>query len=126
MNLFGNVVKSNAIDHKAALDACPVRTDTVKTENKNDKLYVTVLFQRPKWQQWLGAEKKCQRKFGLDKYGVEVYHACDGDTPVKKIIGAFAKKHNLSIAEAEMSVCTFIQTLMIKGLIVMKFDIPDR
>lgn len=122
MNLFGNVNKSSSIDRVAALNACPVRTNAVKEEEKKDKLYVTVLFQRPKWQQWLGAEKECRRSFGLDKYGVEVYRACDGGTSVKKIVDAFARNHKISVAEAEISVCQFIQTLLIKGLIVMKVD----
>ncbi|OGV56578.1 MAG: hypothetical protein A2X45_15255 [Lentisphaerae bacterium GWF2_50_93] len=120
MNLFGNVIKSDSIDRIAALNACPIRTTAVKLEEKKEKLYVTVLFQRPKWQQWLGAEEECKRTFGLDKYGVEVYRACDGDVPVSRIIDMFAKNHKLSIAEAEISVSTFIQTLLIKGLIVMQ------
>ncbi|HBC88456.1 MAG TPA: hypothetical protein DCZ94_16025 [Lentisphaeria bacterium] len=120
MNLFGNIVKSSSIDRSAALNACPIRTNAVKVEEKKEKVYVTVLFQRPKWQRWLGAEEECRRSFGLDKYGAEVYHACDGDTPVRKIVDKFARNHKLSIAEAEMSVSTFIQTLLIKGLIVME------
>ncbi len=122
MNLFGNVPKNDAMGRAAALNACPVRTNAVKTEEKKDKLYVTVLFMRPKWQQWLGAEEKCQRTFGLDKYGVEVYRACDGGTSVKKIVDVFAENHKMSIAEAEISVCQFIKTLLIKGLIVMQVE----
>ncbi len=122
MNFFGTKTKQPSFDRKRALEACPVRTKVIRTEDKNDKLYVTVLLMRPKWQQWLGAEDQCQRTFGLDKYGVEVYRACDGDISVSSIIQSFAKNHKLSIAEAEISVCQFIQTLLTKGLIVMKVE----
>lgn len=120
MNLFGRAPKNDFIGRSEAMEARPVRTNAIRSEEKNGKLYVTVLFTRPKWQQWLGAEEKCQRTFGLDKYGVEVYRACDGDTSVKKIVDAFARNHKLSVAEAEISVCQFIQTLLVKGLIVME------
>jgi hypothetical protein len=122
VNFFGTPARGNLISRDIALDACPIKTTAVKQEEKDRKLYVTVLFRRPKWQQMLGAEEECRRTFGLDKYGVEVYRACDGMAPVRSIIDLFARNHRLSLAEAEISVSTFVKTLLTKGLIVMKVD----
>jgi hypothetical protein len=110
------------IDRRAALGAMPVKVPPQRTEEKNGKLYVTVRFQRPGWQRFLGADRTCERSFGLDAYGQEVYGYCNGETPVKEIIGRFAKRHHLSRAEAETAVTTFLKTLMGKGLVGMAVE----
>jgi hypothetical protein len=63
-----------------------------------------------------------ERSFGLDVLGREVYEACDGRTKVKEIIHGFAKTHRVSLSEAEVSVTTFLKTLMTKGLVYMAVD----
>jgi hypothetical protein len=107
------------IERGAALAAVPVRVPPERTEEKDGKLYVTMKFRRPGWQRFLGADRKCERSFGLDAYGQEVYACCDGETRVKDIVGAFAREHHLSKAEAETAVTTFLRTLMSKGLVGM-------
>jgi hypothetical protein len=105
------------------LAAVPVKAPALKTEHKSGKVYVTVEFERPAWQRFLGAERRCRRTFGLDAYGQEVYGACDGKTPVRAMIDRFGDGHRLSRPEAEMAVTTFLKTLMAKGLVGM--EMPD-
>jgi len=105
------------IDRRAALQACPARAPAVRKEKKDGKLYVTVEFERPSWQRMLGAERLCKRTFGLDAYGREVYAYCNGKRPVEQIVRRFARSHNLSLAEAETAVTTFLKTLTAKGLV---------
>ena len=109
--------KASLLDRNRALTVCPVKMPFIKKETINGKLYVTVEFIRPRWQQMLGGEEKCQRVFGLDLYGQFVYEMCEQTQSINNIIAKFAKKHNVSIAESETAVTTFIQTLMAKGLI---------
>lgn len=108
-----------APDRNASLDARPVKCPVLKEERKGDKVYVTVEFERPAWQRWLGAERRCRRTFGLDAYGRDVYEACDGNRSVRGIVGAFAQRHRLSEAEARKAVTAFMKTLMMRGLIGM-------
>jgi hypothetical protein len=109
--------RQTGINRQQALDAAPVAFPPVRTEKKKGKLYVTVEFVRPHWQRFLGADKLCERTFGLDAYGQEVYAACDGKTPVNRIIDRFAKKHHIDPSEAELNVTTFLKTLIGKGLV---------
>jgi hypothetical protein len=77
---------------------------------------------RPQWLRWLTGSDTYERRFGLDAFGVEVYDACDGRTPIKKICRVFSKRHKLNIGEAEEAVTRFVKMLMTKGLIVMVSD----
>ncbi len=106
----------------AALGARPVRPPPVRTEEKDGKLYVTVRFDRPRWQRVLGADDSCERTFGLDAYGQRVYHACDGSRTVHDVVRLFADATRVSLPEAEMAVTKFIKTLMSKGLVAMEMD----
>ena len=116
-------MKRPHISRAAAMTARPVQAPPVKTERKNDKLYVTVQFERPGWQRILGADRFCRRTFGLDAYGEEVYAACNGRTTVKYIVKTFSKTHHLSIQEASLSVTKFMKTLMVKGLVGMELPL---
>lgn len=111
--------KKFAIDRDTSMSVCPIRRPAVKTEEKNGKRYVTIEFERPRWQRMLGADEHCRRTFGLDAYGQEVYDGCDSQTPVRKIVERFAATHHLSVAEAEMSVTAFLKTLLSKGIVVV-------
>ena len=105
------------LTRQAALSACPVKTPPVRAETRNEKLYVTIEYQRPRWQRWLGADERCRREYGLDAYGREVYDACDGRASVHDIIRVFGKRHGISPAESEKAVTMFVKTLMSRGLI---------
>ena len=111
--------RTPVITRDQAVAATPIRTPSVKEEEKNAKLYITIEFERPKWQRVLGADSLCQRTFGLDEYGQDVYASCDGETSITDIVRIFAGKHKMSIAESELSVMTFLKTMMTRGLIGM-------
>lgn len=113
-----------AAQRKAALDGVPLRLPPVRTEEKNGKLYVTILYERPRWQRVLGADRECQRTFGLDAYGRRVYESCDGRRRVREIIRRFAEQTNVSVPEAEMVVTQFMRTLLAKGLVAMTMEKP--
>jgi len=100
----------------------PHRLPAVRQEEKNDKLYVTVLFERAKWQRLLGADQTCERTFGLDGYGQRVYASCDGKRTVKQIVERFANQTHVSVPEAEMAVAQFLRTLLSKGLVAMEME----
>lgn len=114
--------KKVRLDREQALGAIPVQGSVVRREERGEKLYVTLLFARPGWQRLLGGDNQCQRTFGLDSYGREVYEACDGERTVEGIVQRFATQHHISVVEAEMAVTTFMQTLMKKGLIAMTLE----
>jgi len=111
--------KKPAFTRQTALNGRPLRLPVNRQEMKDGKLYLTVNLPRPRWQQWLGADPLCNRTFGLDAYGQEVYRRCDGEKTVSKIIEQFSDDHRISIPEAETAVTEFLKTLMNKGLIAM-------
>jgi len=115
MGLFGT--KAPMIDRDTALSGFPVQLPAKRVEEKDGKLHVTIEFLRPRWQRVLGAPGQCERTFALDPYGREVYEACDGSNNVNRIVKRFARKHKISYAEAEVSVATFFQTLMARGMV---------
>lgn len=111
---------------EAALRGRPHAVPPEKTETKGEKLYVTIVYQRPRWQRFLGADTEGERTFGLDPYGQRVYALCDGTRTVRQIIKAFAAATHVSQPEAEMAVTKFLRTLMMKGLVVMAMDKPGE
>ena len=114
------ILFSGKIDRDQALTARPVQLPVVRTEDRDDGgLLVTVELTRAGWKTWLGAPQKFVRTFGLDTLGREVYEACDGKNSVKRIVRDFAKTHHITVPEAEISVATYLKTLMTKGLIAM-------
>lgn len=112
--------KSLKITREEALNAVPIKIPAIAKEKKHNKLMITLEFERPKWQQILGSDKKCRKTFALDNLGREVYELCNGKNTVLKIIKIISKNYQISIAEAEISVTTFIKTLMSKGLIAIQ------
>lgn len=111
-----------SISRGTAMNARPIKLPAKAIEEREGKVYVTIEFQRPRWQQFLGAEAICERTFGLDAYGQSVFHACDGNRTVKQIVKHFARRHKISIAEAEVAVTTFLKTLMSRGIIGMEME----
>lgn len=115
MGLFGT--KAPMLDRETALNGFPRKMPAREVAEKDGKLHVTIEFVRPRWQQILGAARRCERTFALDPYGREVYEACDGRTNVNQVVKRFARNHRISFAEAEVSVATFLKTLMTRGMI---------
>ncbi len=115
MNLFGT--RAPMLDRETSMMGFPVKLPARKMEEKDGKLYITIEFRRPRWQQLLGADEHCERTFGLDPYGREVFEACDGKTNVNEMVNRFAENHKISVVEAEVSVSTFLKTLMSHGIV---------
>ena len=90
---------------------------------QEDHIPVDRLFNvRPAWQRMLGADQHCNRSYGLDAYGRDVYGDCNGKAGVRAIIKRFAKRHAVSKPEAEKAVTLFIKTMMSRGLIAMELE----
>ncbi len=89
-------------------------------EEAGGTLKILIRFQRSKWQKWLGAPPDYQRQYQLDGLGREVFDACDGRTPVSRIVERFAAAHSLNVTEAEIAVTRYLKTLMMKRIIGME------
>lgn len=105
-----------------AMAAVPLQIPPRRVEDKNDKRYITVNFQRRGWQRMLGGNRDRERTFGLDTYGQAVYDACNGKASVETIIKNFARSHHLSTPESEIAVTKFLKVLTSKGLLVMTLE----
>jgi len=117
---MGRSRRTKQLAREDALGGRPVKLELMaKQELPKDGLRLTVTLPRPGWHRWLGGKGNIGRSFELDALGCEVYEACDGKRDVKTMIADFAQTHNLSIAEAEMSVSKFLNMLMNRGLIGM-------
>jgi hypothetical protein len=112
--------RKKSISRSAALSGRPKRLPIIRSEElEGDGLKLTVEYTRPRWQQFLGAPAEVNRSYVMDNFGREVYEACNGSRNVSAIVRDFSKRHNVSIAEAELSVSTFLKTLMSRGLVAM-------
>jgi hypothetical protein len=105
------------------MSAKPTKLPVIKREEPEEgKTNITVEYPAPTLVRLFSSRKTFRKTYSLDKFGVEVYDACDGKTTVKKLVRNFAADHDLSQAEAEMSVGTFLKTLITRGLIAMELD----
>ena len=64
--------------------------------------------------------KPIEKKLQLDELGTAVWEQIDGERSVKQVIQWFAKKHQLHIKEAEVSVTSFLRDLGKRGVIGLK------
>ena len=86
----------------------------------NGGALVTVMLDSPRWVRFIGGKSTIERSYGLDRFGMQVYEACDGKSTVRRIVKRFAADNGVGPAEAELAVSRFLKTLMAKGLIVME------
>jgi len=125
VSLFGRA--KSKLGRGGSLSARPHPAPVVGAKERPDGgLIVTIRVDRPRWQRLLGASERTERSFGLDAYGREVLEACDGRRSVKAIVRRFAKAHQMSLAEAELAVATFLKTLVSKGLVAMEIRDPGK
>lgn len=111
-----------SLPREIAMGAVPHQLPVVCRARKQDKVYLTIRFERPRWQRILGAAETCDRTFGLDAYGRRVYESCDGHRTVREIVRHFARQTHVSEPEAELAVTRFLRTLMSKGLVAMEME----
>lgn len=112
---------------RQALAAVPVRSREISWERTGDG-FVRIRYPiriRP----WIAA---MMRRFGLtpgapvfkklelDLLGADVWELMDGDRSVEAIIRAFAERHRLGPAEAEVSVTAFIRELGRRGIVGLR------
>ncbi|MBN1865831.1 PqqD family protein [Candidatus Sumerlaeota bacterium] len=113
------------LDRPAVMKARPEQMPFVHRATEDDGgLKIAVKLRANRLARFLGGGGEVERTFQLDALGREVYEACDGEATVEKIVRAFAKRHKLSIGEAEVSVTTYLKTLVSKALIGMAVDKP--
>ena len=121
------MARKTELDRDTAMSARPSQAPVIGTTQRPDGgMNVTVLVRRPTWLKLFGASEQCERTFGLDAFGREVFEACDGKRSVRGIVRRFAKVHPLGRAEAEMSVSAFLKTLVTKGLVRMEVRKEQR
>jgi hypothetical protein len=107
----------------AAMKARPAKAPVVRRKDlQGGRVEVTVRLRRPTWLRMLGSSDEFDRTYGLDELGLEVYDTCDGRTTVQQMVQRFASAHRVSVPEAELSVTTFLKTLLVKGLVVIQID----
>ena len=120
MGFFKRKRKPPGIDRATALACRPVRLPVVKREDLPEgKARVTVSVVAPRLLRMLGGRSEVERTFALDAPG------CDGKADVKRITARFARRHKLSRPEAELSVTTFLKTLMSRGLVAISGAVPS-
>ena len=113
--------RSKNFSRKASMEGRPMQIPPVKTEPRDKGgALITVLLDSPRWVRLIGGRPKAEQSYGLDRFGMQVYEACDGKTSVRRIVKRFAADNQLSASEAELAVSRFVKTLMAKGLIVME------
>ena len=123
MALFRRSPRGPRVARGAAIGGRPQQLPVLGQEEAGQgELRLFMSFRTRRWQRYFGVPAEVKREFVLDPYGREVYEACDGKTTVKMIVRRFADSHKISQAEAEMSVTTFLKTLMGKGLIAITVD----
>ena len=118
MGIFGK--KKPRLERSEALSSRPVKLPVLTREDlPGGRAQVKVTLAAPRWVRLLGGKEETERTFGLDVLGREVYDMCDGRTNVSGIVRRFGAAHKISQPEAELSVTTFLKTLMSKGLVAM-------
>lgn len=111
------------LPRRSALGGRPIQLPIIRREDLDDgRIRLTVAVPAPNWIRWLGGPSNVDRTFRLDSLGREVYEGCDGKTNVKTLIREFAANHRISLAEAEISVTTFLKTLIARNLIAIEID----
>lgn len=60
------------------------------------------------------------RKFGLDRFGREIWNACDGTRRIETICENFARSHSVSFEEARSAIIQFLRVLTQRELIVIQ------
>jgi hypothetical protein len=112
-------------DPARTLAMIPARNQAVRVETRAEGLVVWVPLQRPAWMtgplSYLLPFRK-EKGIALDAIGSEVFLACDGERKVETIIEQFAEHHRLRFHEARQSVLTFLQSLVIRKVIVLVLD----
>jgi len=125
--------KQKEISREASLESRPVRNPALKvTRQEDDTVLLGVPSDPARWVRALAKllrvkDRDMERSIGLDEIGTYVWDMCDGETPVRAMIGRFTKKYKLNRKEAEVSMAEYLRTLAKKGLIgIIVPEDPER
>lgn len=101
-----------------SLTARPIRSAAAELTRREDGGLIRAPARPPRWAAWLlRVPPAATRQFELDAVGLFVWDQCDGKNTVRQVIGAVARRYNLTPREAEVATRQFLQTLARKGLL---------
>ena len=105
------------LDRHTALGGVPVLNHSVRLEEKDDGgliLRVTI----PRGTSFLDRFRPPEmiRKFELDELGAFVVRLIDGKRSVMDIVDAFGTEHKAGRRETQLSVVTFLKTLVTRNI----------
>jgi hypothetical protein len=112
--------KTPKLSREESLGAKVVRNPEVNERTTDaGNLELTITLQRARWTRLLGQSPDIPvvRKYELDGMGRYVWEQCDRPATVEQLIRRFSKDHRINLREAEISVSSFLQMLMKRGLI---------
>ncbi|MBN1516338.1 PqqD family protein [Candidatus Sumerlaeota bacterium] len=115
--------KNNTISRSRAMQGRPEQLPAVKREEREDGgVLVTVEIPRTGVLKLVLGVGTVERTFGLDRFGREIYEACDGKRTVQAVCDQFSKKHQVTQGEAEQAVSTYLKTLVSKSLVAIAIE----
>ena len=117
--MFGFLKKPAPPQRDSILAAIPVRNPVVRqTTSAPGKTMLTAPIEATRIKRIFGTRAQ-QKSFELDALGLDVWNACDGQRTVEQIITRFAREHRINLREAEVSVSTFLRTLIARNLLAL-------
>ena len=127
--LLRKKTKPSKLTRHQSLASKIVRSPQVSERvTKAGNLELTLAATPAKWTRLLGRPRDVPVvvRYELDELGRYVWDQCAASLTVEQLIRQFAQQHGLNLREAEVSVSTFLQTLMKRGLIgVMPPETPE-
>jgi hypothetical protein len=117
-----------AADWRAFLLAVPVRNHAAEEgEERDGVLPVTVRVEPPRWcvppLTWV-LPLRTRRTVKLDPLGVVVWRSCDGKATVENLVDALAARERLTFHEARLTLGSFLQDLVRRGVIALVLPKP--
>jgi len=100
------------------LAAIPVQNPLARSSPVPGGLRLTAPLQPSRLSRLLRAPAR-EKTFELDALGTEIWRACDGRTSVEQIITAFARTHRVNLRQSQISVTTYLNTLLARNLIAL-------
>jgi len=115
--------KSSPSPFELLLEGVPLCNRQARLERQGESAVLRVPLRRKWWMRppfnWLFPFRD-ERGFGLDRYGLEVWEACDGRRDVESICEDFAARHTVGFGEARAVVGRFLRALTERELIVIR------
>ncbi len=107
------------------LQSRPVRNDVLAGERiEGGGIRLTIPRRREWWAKVLAVIFPIprERKLELDGAGAEVWDLCDGEHSLRQMIAIFQQRHQLTRAEAEWSLRTYLRDLGKRNLVAFAIE----